>query len=183
PIPGLLALAWSGGHGANHAPIGFGHHLGGSLGGQGSKRLRIFLLQDLLGPLGVLQGRLTHRTGADGKTVMFQHPCRPVPKRMPAAKIGQPPLQTPGASPRADSDPARQQTLIALLRCLPDPFPHAHHSKHAPPLQRFFLRTTAPAFFCLNSWPNFRSTSSPQPCIVTLPNRRISSISNASTSS
>src|SRR5262249_36155568 len=65
----------------------------------------------------------------------------------------------------------------------PDPFSHAHRTKHAPPSLRFLLRTLAEAIFCLNCPASVCSALPAQVSKVVWPNRRISSINMDSISS
>src|SRR4051812_20564852 len=183
PIPRLFTLARAGRHRTNHASVRLGHHVLGSLRGQQAKRLLILFLKDCLSPLRILQRRLPHRTDSDLKTIVFQHSRHRVLEGMLAAKIGQYPLQSFGAAPRANRNGLRQQTQIPLLRSLPNSLTHADRTKNAPPLQRFFLRTFDEGSCCFNCSARVRSAWAAQLPMVVLPKRRSSSIKSPSTSS
>src|SRR6516225_9900448 len=99
----------------------------------------------------MMERGLAHGAGVNLETIVFQHSRRGVLERMFAAKIGQHAFQALGATSRGYANGLRQQPDIALVLGAPDPFGHAHCPEHAPPTQRFFLRTLAEAFFCFNS--------------------------------
>src|SRR4051794_9606750 len=88
PIPRPFTLSGSGCHRANHAAVRLGHHMLCSHCGQNPERLLIFLLKHLLCSTCILQGRITHRTGIDLKTVMLQHPRRRMFEGVLTTKIG-----------------------------------------------------------------------------------------------
>ena len=148
PLPRPWALAFPRRHGADHRPVGLGNDVLGAHSGQRAKRLSIFLLQLLGGSLRMRQSRFPHRTGADLKTIVFQHPRRRVAKGMLATKIRQDPLQTNGSASRFDANGRRQQANIRLGLGAPDPFINEHLPEDAPPFQRFFLRTPAEGSCC-----------------------------------
>src|SRR6185312_3472567 len=79
--------------------------------------------------------------------------------------------------------PAWQWPQIRMARAAPDGFPHFHQTEDRPPLQCFFLRLRSVASLARNSWVSRSCAPPAHSRIVLLPNLRISSTNNSSTSS
>src|SRR5258706_4223575 len=114
---------------------------------------------------------------------MFRHSRGRVDKRVLTTKIGQHSLQTPGAASRTNANGLRQQTQVPLLVRAPDSLLYAERTKDTPPPQSFFLRTLAELSLAFNCSVSLRSVCAAQLSMLVLPKRRISSMSNPSTSS
>src|SRR2546423_2718743 len=102
---------------------------------------------------------------------------------MLATKIGHPPLQTSGAPARTHANSLTQQTHVPLPVRAPDPLLHADRTEDTPPRQSFFLRTLAERSFAFNCSLSILWVWAAQLPMLVLPRRRISSMSNPSTSS
>ena len=93
---------------ANHGPISFGHHIGGTRLGKNAKALLIAGLQPRCSPPGVLQGDVAHCRGVELKSIMLFEALAALPEGMLGPEIAQHSLQPAGFATRADPRPARE---------------------------------------------------------------------------